>query len=213
MPDRSIITGFLLLCILQVACSQGHFQEMKDPAVFKEKFAAATRKTNTIEAGFIQEKNLSILSEKIITKGKFMFQKENKLRWEYTDPFHYLIILNNGKIFTRDEEKNTTIDSKNNKMFAEINTIILGSVQGNLFNDEKRFLPTFYYDKDGYLVKLKPLMPSLKEFLSEIKIYFDATDFSVRRLIMQESSGDYTKIDFTGKKINIPIPDEKFHIP
>jgi len=78
---------------------QAGFTGMKNVAGFRQSFSEVTKKTLTIEAGFIQEKNLSVLSEKIITKGKFLFKKENKLRWEYTDPFHYLIILNNGTMF------------------------------------------------------------------------------------------------------------------
>jgi outer membrane lipoprotein-sorting protein len=193
--------------------AQGRYSEMKDPSRFREQFEAAAQKTRTIEADFVQEKNLSVLSEKIITKGRFLFRKENKLRWEYTEPFRYLIILNNGRIMTQDETKKSTLDVRNNKMFAEVNSIILGSVQGNLFSDGKKFLPAFFESKGSYLVKLKPLTPNLKEFLSEIRIYLDAADFTVTRLEMQEPSGDYTKIDFTGKKINTAIPDERFQIP
>jgi outer membrane lipoprotein-sorting protein len=193
--------------------SQGPLSEMKNPAGFKQKFSESTRKTQTIEANFIQEKNLSVLSEKIITKGRFLFKKEKKLRWEYTEPFHYLIILNNGTMFIQDEEKKSKIDIRNNKMFAEINSIIMGCVQGNLFNDEKKFLPSFYENSGSFLVKLKPLASNLKEYLSEIRIWFDKNDLSVTRLEMHEPSGDYTKIDFSGNKINTNIPDEKFLLP
>jgi outer membrane lipoprotein-sorting protein len=186
---------------------------MKDPAGFKQKFAEATRKTQTIEASFIQEKSLSVLSEKIITKGRFLFKKEKKLRWEYTEPFHYLIVLNNGTMFIQDEDKKSKIDIRNNKMFAEINYIIMGCVQGNLFNDEKKFLPSFFENRGSFLVKMKPLASNLKEYLSEIRIFFDKNDLLVTRLEMYEPSGDYTRIDFPGEKINTSIPDEKFLVP
>ena len=123
------------------AFGQGSFTELKDPAGFKNKFSEATAKTQTIESCFTQVKNLSVLAEKITTKGRFLFKKEKKLRWEYTEPFHYLIILNNGTMLIQDEEKKNRIDIRNNKMFSEINYIIMGCVQGNLFNDEKKFLP------------------------------------------------------------------------
>ncbi|MCX6244187.1 MAG: outer membrane lipoprotein carrier protein LolA [Bacteroidetes bacterium] len=213
MKIRSLLTGILMFSVLSSSWCQGNYAEMKNPALFREKFTASAQKINTIEAGFIQEKNMSVLSEKIITKGHFLFRKENMLRWEYTDPFRYLIILNNGKILIRDDEKQNTLDVRNNKMFAEINAIIIGSVQGNLFNDEKKFSTSFFEAKSSYLVKLKPLTPNMKEFLKEIWIFFDAVDISVARLEMHEPSGDYTKIDFTGKKINAVIPDEKFLIP
>jgi outer membrane lipoprotein-sorting protein len=186
---------------------------MKDPAGFKQKFSEVTRNTQTIEAIFTQEKSLSVLSEKIITKGKFLFKKENKLRWEYTDPFHYMIILNNGTIFTQDEEKTNKIDIRNNKMFKEINLIIIGCVQGNLFNDEKRFISSYFENSHYYLIKLKPVESTLKEYISEIKISFDKNDLLVTRFEMNEPSGDYTIIDFSGKKLNAEIPDEKFLVP
>ena len=199
--------------LVSFAFSQGPLTEIKNSASFKQKFTEATRKTQTIEANFIQEKNLSILSEKIITKGRFMFKKEKKLRWEYTEPFHYLIILNNGTMFIQDEEKKSKIDIRSNKMFAEINSIIMGCVQGNLFNDEKKFLSSFFENSRSFMVKLKPLASNLKEYLSEIRIFFDKDNFKVTRLEMHEPSGDYTNIDFFGEKINTNLTDEKFLVP
>jgi outer membrane lipoprotein-sorting protein len=209
--QNTILTFLILLTYLSF--SQGPFSEMKDQAGFKHKFSEVTRRTQTIEANFIQEKNLSILSEKIITKGRFLFKKENKLRWEYTDPFHYMIILNNGTLITQDEEKKNKIDIRNNKMFTEINFIIMGCVQGNLFNDEKKFISSYFENNRYYLIKLRPVESTLKEYISEINISFDKNDLSVTRLEMNEPSGDYTIIEFTGENINAEIPDEKFFVP
>jgi outer membrane lipoprotein-sorting protein len=208
---NTLLTFFIVISYLSY--SQGAFSEMKDHAGFKQKFSEVTRNTQTLEANFVQKKNLSVLSEKIITKGKFLFKKENKLRWEYTNPFHYLIILNNGMIFTQDEENKNKIDIRNNKMFTEINFIIMGCVQGNLFNDEKKFISSYFENNRYYLIKLKPLESTLKDYISEIKIYFDKNDLSVTRFEMNEPSGDYTIIEFSGKKENAIIPDEKFFVP
>ena len=204
---------FILILISKVICfAQADFDIMKDDGGFKQKFSAATKNTTTIEASFIQEKNLSVLSEKITSKGRFLFKKENKLRWEYTEPFHYLIILNNGTMLIKDEDKQSKTDISANKIFSEINAIIIGCVQGNLFTDRK-FLPSFFENKMSYLVKLKPLQSNLKDYLAEIRIFFDKNDFTVKRLEMQEPSGDYTNIVFSGNKINLMIPDEKFLVP
>ncbi len=186
---------------------------MKDPAAFKQQLAAATKNTLSIESNFIQEKHLNMLSEKIKTRGKFYFRKENKLRWEYTDPFKYLFILNNGKVFIKDDQKQNKFDVRSNKMLQEINVILMGSVQGTLLNDEKRFTPSFFENAAAFVVKLKPRTSQLKAFLSEIVITFDKKDYSVTRMDMNEPSGDFTVIDFVGKKINTLTDDEKFIIP
>jgi outer membrane lipoprotein-sorting protein len=89
----------------------------------------------------------------------------------------------------------------------------MGCVQGNLFNDEKKFISSYFENNRYYLIKLKPLESTLKDYISEIKISFDKNDLSVTRFEMNEPSGDYTIIEFSGKKENAIIPDEKFFVP
>ncbi len=205
--------GLLSLALLVPALciSQEKFIEMKKTDEFRHQLGQATKQVSSVTSNFIQEKNLSVISEKIISKGNFLFKKEKKLRWEYTDPFTYLIIFRDDKIFIKDETKANQFDVHSNKLFAEINRIMIGSIQGTLLSDDKNFKPAYFESSRNFLVKLKPVLPGLKQFLDEIWIYFDKLDYTVSRLEMRESSGDYTKIDFLEKKLNEPIPDEKFN--
>ncbi len=211
MIKYNLIALILLLQLITgPAISQHNFSAMPDPASFIRSFNEASSRITTIESNFTQEKNLSLLTEKVISKGKFYFKKENLLRWEYTAPYAYLIIFRDSRVLIRDNEKESTIDTRENKVFSEINSIILGSVKGTLFSDAKRFSPAFFESPSQYLVRLTPLSPQLKEYLSEIRIFFDRKDMTVTMLEMQELSGDYTRISFENKKINATIPDEKF---
>jgi outer membrane lipoprotein-sorting protein len=63
------------------------------------------------------------------------------------------------------------------------------------------------------MVRMNPLESNLKEYLREIRIFFDKNDFTVIRIEMHEPSGDFTNIGFSGEKINVNIPDEKFLVP
>ena len=207
---------FLVLFVLVLFClssfSQSSFKAIKDISLFKSNLTEMTRKTNTIESDFIQEKNLSFLSEKIISKGLFYFKKENKIRWQYTEPFDYLIIINENKIYIKDEDRESKYDMASNKIFKEINKIITGCIQGDILNNDKEYKIEYYENDNLYYVKLTPYSEKMKEFLSNIDIYFDKKDFSVSKLEMMELSGDYTKIEFINKKLNKEIPDEKFTV-
>jgi len=172
----------------------------------------ATKKVITIQSEFVQEKVLSVLSEKIITKGMFYFKKEKKLRWEYIDPFKYLIIINNDNLLVRDDDKENRINLESNKVFREVNNIIMGTVQGTLLNDTKNFQASFFDENSYYLCKLVPLQSRLRESLSEIWLYFNKEDYSVDKLDLRESSGDYTRIIFKSKKLNLPLSDEIFSV-
>ena len=206
---------FLVLFVLFLYCfssfSQSSYKPIEDISLFKSDLAEMSRKTNTIKSDFIQDKNLSFLSEKIISKGLFYFKKENKIRWQYTDPFDYLIIINDDKIFIKDEDKESKYDMGSNKIFNEINKIITGCVQGEILNNDKDYKIEYYENDNFYYVKLTPYSDKMKEFLSNIDIYFDKNNFSVSILEMIELSGDYTKIEFTNKKLNEEIPDKEFN--
>ena len=191
--------------------SQGTFTEMKNPSAFLQQFEQNTQKINTLTSSFIQEKSLSVLSEKIISKGHLAFKKEKNLRWEYTLPFSYLVIFKDDKIFIRDEDKKNQFDVQSNRIFSEINDILIGCIRGTILKDEKHFTAQYFENAGSFLVTLHPLMPGLKEYLNEIRIYFDKNDYSISRLEMLESTGDFTKIDFVGNKLNVPVPDEKFN--
>ncbi|MBC8485136.1 MAG: outer membrane lipoprotein carrier protein LolA [Bacteroidetes bacterium] len=202
---------FVLVFYCLSSFSQSSFKAIKDISLFKSNLAEMTEKTNTIKSDFIQEKNLSFLSEKIISKGLFYFKKESKIRWQYTEPFDYLIIINDDKIYIKDEDRESKYDMASNKIFKEINKIISGCVQGDILNNDKEYKIEYYENDNFYYVKLTPYSEKMKEFLSNINIYFDKKDFSVSKLEMIELSGDYTIIEFINKKLNEEIPDKEFN--
>ncbi|MCK4360308.1 MAG: outer membrane lipoprotein carrier protein LolA, partial [Bacteroidales bacterium] len=182
--------NFITLSVLTFYCfssfSQSSYKAIEDISLFKSNLAEMSRKINTIKSDFIQEKNLSFLSEKIISKGLFYFKKENKIRWQYTEPFDYLIIINDDKIFIKDEDKESKYDMGSNNIFNEINKIITGCVQGKILNNDKDYKIEYYENDNFYYVKLTPYSEKMKEFLSNIDIYFDKKDLSVSKLEMIE---------------------------
>ena len=206
-----ILFPLLTLLILRSFAQPG-FTQMKNQDQFKLALSETTKTTMTLESKFIQEKNLSVISEKITSHGSFFFKQENKLRWEYTDPFGYLIIINADKIFVKDENKESHFDASSNKVFSEINSIMVGCIRGTILENSKQFFIEFMENPENYLLKLHPLESRLKSSISEIRIFFNKKNYAVTRLEMHESSGDFTKIIFTGMKMNTTIPDENFAI-
>jgi len=203
----TIFSGFIMTCMAQLNPMQ-----KKDAENVRQYIAEATRNTTAIQSEFVQEKELSVLSEKIISKGVFYFRKENQLRWEYITPFNYLIIINNDKLLVRDGNTENRVNIQSNKVFREINNIIIGAVQGTLLNDTKNFQSSLFDENSYYLCKLIPVNPKLKESLSEIWLNFNKTDYTVDKLDLRESSGDYTRITFIAKKLNPLLSDEKFSV-
>jgi len=187
------------------------FQKITNPKETADKIKIVSDKIITQESDFRQLKHLSILANDIESKGHFSFKKTNLLRWEYTVPYKYKIVMNGKNLWIDDGKKVQKFDTKSNKMFGEINDLMLGLLQGNIL-ESKNFTVQFYQNKQTTLAELSPQSSSMKEFLSKIQIYFDSKDFSVSKVKMLEKSGDYTLIEFLNKKDNQPIADSYFNI-
>lgn len=201
----------LLILLFPFLSFSQTFKIVKDTTVLKQKIESMSKLTTSIEADFTQEKNLSMLSEKIISKGHFVFKKENLLRWEYVSPSKYLIVINKEKVIIKDEKKTTKYDMNSNKVFKEINDIMLSCVQGTIFKSNK--FKTSYYENDkGYKLELIPQVKNMKETFKKINLYFDKNVTSVSKMEMIENNDDLTSLDFTNKKLNAPIAETIFTV-
>lgn len=198
----------LLILIAPFAFAQ-NFKAVKDTAALRTKIEQMSKASNSIESDFIQEKNLSMLSEKIVSKGHFIFKKENLLRWEYNTPYKYLIVINKDKIWIKDDKKTSKYDMNSNKVFKEINDIMIACVQGNIFKSGK-FKVNYFENEKYYKLELLPLQKNMKESLKKINMYFDKNVTSVSKLDMIEPNDDYTTLEFINKKLNGPVADNIF---
>jgi outer membrane lipoprotein-sorting protein len=204
-----------IICFILINCcipstAQEAFEPVKDVESFKSKLAKMAGSTSTISCDFIQEKYLVVLSQRIISKGRFWFKKENNIRWEYITPYKYLIIISNNQLYTGDAKSQNTYDLKSNKMLQEMNGFISGCIQGDILKNDKDYSIGYFENSKIYYVKLIPHAEKMRQMLSEVQIWFDRNDLTVSGLKMVESGEDYTKIDFVNKKLNIDIPLEKF---
>jgi len=205
---------FTLLTVVAALLSNAQpagYAPVKDVAKFTEQCSAVAQKTLTIKSDFTQEKNLAMLSEKIVSKGQFWFKKDNRLRMEYTTPYKYLMILNGGNMYIKDDKKESTVSLKSNKVFQQINKIILDCVQGNIFNNTE-FTATGFENNASYRVALVPVAKALKDFFKSINITMDKKDFSVTAIEMIENSGDNTILHFNNKELNTTVPDALFTV-
>jgi outer membrane lipoprotein-sorting protein len=220
MPDMSIKCrskmrwvwlSCILFCVVDLFAQPSGYTVIADNAAFRRDFAAAAKNMQSIQSNFEQDKNLAMLSEKISSAGRFWFKKDNLVRMEYTTPFKYLMIINKNNVYIKDDQRETTISARSNKMFQQINRIIVDCVQGTAL-DNKDFTVKTLVGKDGYLIYLSPVAKGMKDLFSNINVIIDKKDFSIIRMEMVEAGGDNTIIRFTNKQLNVPVSDALFSI-
>src|SRR5436309_2875355 len=189
-PMRKML--FLPVCCFLITGLNAQYPGYKpiaDMGAFKTQFAAAAQHTSSIKSDFIQEKNLSMLAEKITSKGKFWFKKDNLVRMEYNQPFQYLVIINNNNVLVKDGQKENKISTKSNKIFQQINRMMVDCVQGTALSNPD-FNIVVFENAANWLIELSPVTKTMKAYFKNINIIVGRKDYSVNRLEMLEQSGD-----------------------
>jgi outer membrane lipoprotein-sorting protein len=168
-------------------------------------------RVESVTANFIQEKQLPILARPIVSKGQFLFQAPDALRWEYFSPIHTVLLMHDGqtrKFIQRDgkflEEHGMGVDSMQ---------IVLREITGWL-DGEITDTATFQVkSKDGNLIVLIPKNESLAKIISRIELKLLGNSGLMESVTLFEGPESFTRMIFSDGLLNIKIPATQFTKP
>ncbi|MBQ0116986.1 MAG: outer membrane lipoprotein carrier protein LolA [Flavobacterium sp.] len=176
---------------------------------FKSEVQATSKKIITLKSTFVQTKHLSFLTKDITSVGTLYLKANNQLKWAYTKPYEYSVIFKNNTMYVNDQGKKNAVDMSKSKHFEKINKLIVGSINGDLF-DNKEFATTYQSDKNHIIAKLVPKSKELLKYIKEIHLYFPVNTGYVSSVRMIEPTSDYTQIEFKERKVNEIIEESVF---
>jgi len=202
------IIVFLLVGFVR---AQNDFTRVENNTELKISIKEHSALLESIKSNFTQEKHLSMLEEVVISKGKFLFKKEDNIRWEYDTPFEYTIIVSGGKFLIDNEGKKSEFDIGSNPMFKQISNMIVMAVSGD-FVDNKQFKVEFFENSEYYLAKLQAVNEQVSQMLSGIYIYFDKESLNVVQVKFLEPGDDFTLIKFHEYQQNIDLSNSDFQL-
>lgn len=174
----------------------------------KDKVKALSQTTKTISSDFVQYKHLDFLSNDIESKGRLAFKTPDRVKWEYTSPFTYIVIFKNETLHINDNGNKSSMDMGSNAIFKQLNQLITASIKGDLF-DAAEFKATYLKLQDKSEVHFEPNDPQFREFIKSFQIIFNDSG-EVQEVKMIEPSEDYTQIVFSNRATNQTIPDAVF---
>lgn len=198
---------FVLLMIVGFLSAQ-KITSVKNPSVFKAKLMKQSKETTSIISSFTQDKYVSFMNAPQHAEGLFYYQRTNKMRWEQNTPFSYVLMINGEKVRIKDNGKEKKIIGAN-KMMGKINTLMLGLINGEIF-ENKDFIPSYFETKDFFIVKLIPKNKRLKSVFDSIELSFSKNTTRLKELTFFEKSGDKSVMKFFNEKFNQIIKESLF---
>lgn len=208
---NSMIRLIKILVVLLTPCLM--LAQETSPAASPEKVKQAFMNMNqsmqSFSSDFKQSKELSFMNKPLISTGKFYYQKEDKLRWEYLEPIQYLMLINGEQIRIKEDGKVKNYSSSVNEIFKTVKEIILGCISGDILNNPD-YSASYFENNELFEVSLQPKKKELQSFMKEVHIYIKRDKNTLSHLVLVDGSGDKTTIEFISPSINQTIPAAVF---
>jgi len=188
----------------------------KASATQSSQMIAAINKTasalKTVQCNFTQTKTMSFLKDKMVSRGKMYYTSSGQLRWQYTTPYQYTLVMNNGKVTINSAGKTSTVDLASNRLFQSIASIMVSSVTGKSLADTRDYTVQMYTLGNQWVATLTPRRGTMKKMFKTVRLYFNDQHSMVSKVEMTETSGDKTLITLENVKTNAPIPSSTFTV-
>jgi len=175
-----------------------------------EQLRSDAAKIKTLQALFVQKKQLKILSKPLISEGRFFYVAPDAIRWEYLKPLKSVVVFNKGEARRYLMSGGKMVEDKSGSVQAM--SIVLGEISnwlGGKFNRNPSFQASL---KKGVnvMITLVPVDKNMAGMMEKIEITIAKNTMAIKSVKIIESENAATIIDFRQVEINKAISGSLF---
>ncbi len=161
----------------------------------------AAASMHTLQCRFVQEKTSSMLAEPSVAEGTMHFVAPDQLRWEYTSPYAFALVVDGDRIVKVTDGKVEALDGKSSRMYQGMVGLIMGSATGKKLFDTTVFDIALYDDDTYWRADMTPKRRDMKRMFSQLVFRFDKKTNGISRVEFKDAGGDVTSIRFEEIKV------------
>ena len=177
---------------------------------FAERLALKSAEINTIVCDFVQTRQVAVLAEPVVRKGRFFYKREGNICLRYDTPVGDMIVMSDGRFKMVVGGKKTVVGMNSNPMLRQMNGMFAACMTGDVRLLEAGAKTTCSQSGSEYTVEIVPSRGQSRGAVSRITLSFDWNDMTLNRMRMDEPGGDYTLYEFSGKRFNEVVDDDCF---
>ena len=171
----------------------------------------AAASMRTMQCRFTQCKTMAMLAEPSVSEGTMCFAAPDRLRWEYTSPYPFALIVNGDRIVKEADGEAEVLDGNSGRMYQGLVDMIMGSASGKKLFDTSAFFVALYDDGTFWKAEMTPKRRDMKRMFSQLVFHFDKKTQVIDCVEFVEPKGDKTNIQFKDIRLNLPVEESRFN--
>ena len=206
---KKLLLSLMFVAFSLMVTAQTQLSESQTNEVMASLTKAAAS-MQSMQCRFVQEKTSSMLSEPSVAEGTMHYAAPDRMRWEYTKPYAFALVVNGERIVKVTDGKAEVMGGNAGRMYQGMVNLIIGSASGKKLFDTTVFDIVLYDDNGFWRADLTPKRRDMKRMFSQLVFRFDKKTNGISRVEFVSANGDVTSIRFEEIKVNEAIGEEKF---
>jgi outer membrane lipoprotein-sorting protein len=168
-------------------------------------------KITSVRGEFTQTRHMKILAKPLVSRGTFLFQTPDSIRWEYRTPFRSILLAHKGKT-KRFVQKDGDLVADASASLPSMQMVVqeIGQWLKGRFDENPAFTSSL---EAGRKIGLVPKEPSIAALIQRIEIVLSERDGVIESVTVFEGRDSFTRIEFDQVTLNQPIEDSLFREP
>lgn len=206
-----LLTAIVLITNVNTMRSQNGILSNTEVAVFLDVLAKRASEVTALSARFEQVKRMEMIKGELVSHGKFLYSKENKIAFMYEKPGKYSMIMNGSYMKMVTASGTSTMNLSANPVMKQMQELITAVFTGEL-KESANYDIVFSMAADKINASVKPKSARLQSVISIINIVFSKDSGDILEISVKEGSGGTTNYRFFEQTINQNIDNEIFRI-
>ena len=206
---KKLLLSILFVAVSLMVTAQTQLSESQTQEVIHQLTQVAST-MQSMQCRFVQEKTSTMLAEPSVAEGTMHYAAPDRMRWEYTAPYAFALVVNGERIVKVTEGKAEVLEGNAGRMYQGMVNLIIGSASGKKLFDTTVFDIVFYDDNGFWRADMTPKRRDMKRMFSQLVFRFDKKTNGISRVEFVSANGDVTSIRFEEIKVNEAISDKVF---
>ena len=211
MKKRATLAGCILALAVPLTAGEMPPQRVADPQPILQEIQRKMASLTSTFLEFTQERHLHLFSEPLKSQGAMLIEKPDRIRWETTEPFESILLADHKSVaqFERTDGQWQKLKVGFPQMLRRVMDQMVLMHQGRLdalTGDYTLSVATGHVT----VVKLVPRDDLLRSVLASLEIHMASDLSGPQEVVMNEPSGDYTRIVFLQERRGVKFAPRTF---